>query len=179
MQDRGYGLPRIRLLETVWKIAEGFLTVRFWRQEASDRLLSAAFGGLRSFDSGLIPIFQTVSLGTWVNRPWALLGACPLYALHHLLPLGGLLHQPCRTQNGWRGRSDEAGAPRRIRLTGNSGLIPKVPRYCLLIRGPPIPDVAKMVHATTFLAPSLRSPRSPRSACTQSNKNMRTGASPK
>jgi hypothetical protein len=47
--------------ETVWKIAEGFLTVRFWRQEASDRLLSAAFGGLRSFDSGLIPIFQTVS----------------------------------------------------------------------------------------------------------------------
>jgi hypothetical protein len=47
--------------ETVWKIAEGFLTVRFLRQEESDRVLFAAFGGLRSFDSGLIPIFPTVS----------------------------------------------------------------------------------------------------------------------
>jgi hypothetical protein len=44
-------------------MAEGFLTVRFWRQEASDRLPFAAFGGLRSFDSELIPIFQTVSEG--------------------------------------------------------------------------------------------------------------------
>src|SRR5918998_1153584 len=55
--------------ETGWKIAEGYLTVHFWRQEASDRRLSAAFGGLRSFDSGLFPIFQTVSEGEFSELP--------------------------------------------------------------------------------------------------------------
>ena len=57
-------LLRIHLLETVWKIAEGFLAVRFWRQEAADLVLFASVGGLRSPELGLIPIFQTVSLET-------------------------------------------------------------------------------------------------------------------
>jgi hypothetical protein len=49
--------------ETVWKIAEGFLAVRFWRQEADDLVLFASVGGFRSPELGLIPIFQTVSEG--------------------------------------------------------------------------------------------------------------------
>src|SRR5215211_7436510 len=54
--------------ETVWKIAEGFLAVRFWRQEAADLVLFASVGGLRSPELGLIPIFQTVSPRTPVNK---------------------------------------------------------------------------------------------------------------
>src|SRR5215210_3946478 len=54
--------------ETVWKIAEGFLAVRFWRQEAADLVLFASVGGLRSPELGLIPIFQTVSPRRSVNK---------------------------------------------------------------------------------------------------------------
>src|SRR3712207_1527409 len=47
--------------ETVWKLAEGFSTVRSWGQEAADRVLFTPLGGLRRLHSRLIPIFQTVS----------------------------------------------------------------------------------------------------------------------
>src|SRR5215208_3131899 len=38
-----------------------------WRKEAADRLLFAPPGGLRDPDSELIPIFQTVSRGSFAN----------------------------------------------------------------------------------------------------------------
>jgi hypothetical protein len=46
--------------ETVWKIAEGFSTVRFcgkWRLIGSS---SPPLGGLRRLHSGLIPIFKII-----------------------------------------------------------------------------------------------------------------------
>jgi hypothetical protein len=60
--------------ETVWKIAEGFLAVRFWRQEAADPVLFASVGGLRSPELGLIPIFQTVSEGEFCEVELPLYG---------------------------------------------------------------------------------------------------------
>jgi hypothetical protein len=49
--------------ETVWKMAEGFSTVRSQGQEAADRILFTPLGSLRSLNSALISIFQTVSEG--------------------------------------------------------------------------------------------------------------------
>ena len=42
--------------------------MRFWGQDAVDRVLFAPLGGPRSPDSGLIPIFQTVSPLIRVNN---------------------------------------------------------------------------------------------------------------
>jgi hypothetical protein len=43
MQDRGYGLPRIPFLETVWKIAGGFLMACVWCFERARSDIFALF----------------------------------------------------------------------------------------------------------------------------------------
>jgi hypothetical protein len=78
--DRSYagcGLPRMRLLETVWRIAEGVL----------DRVCSVAQDGemgllhplcpLAEPPTGAFPIFQTVSLGNQVNKYKRMLAYVP------------------------------------------------------------------------------------------------------
>src|SRR5215212_7271164 len=61
-------LPRIPLLETVWKIFEGFSTVRVWWQKRPVETPLCPLGASRISISGPISIFQTVSLRTPVNR---------------------------------------------------------------------------------------------------------------
>src|SRR5215213_8122924 len=61
-------LRRIPLLETVWKILEGFSTVRVWWQKRPVETPLCPLGASPISISGPISIFQTVSLRGWVNK---------------------------------------------------------------------------------------------------------------
>jgi len=58
-------MAKVELRETVWKIAEGFSRVRFWGKRLPTESSCPPLGGLRSPDSALISIFQTVSEGVF------------------------------------------------------------------------------------------------------------------
>src|SRR5215217_6605827 len=67
--------------ETVWKILEGFSTVRVWWQKRPVETPLCPLGASPISISGPISIFQTVSLGTWVHSPSY--GALDLGRWHH------------------------------------------------------------------------------------------------
>ena len=72
MQLSGYRLPRIHLLETVWKIAEGVLDrVCAVAQDGEMRLLHPLLP-TRATRTGSFPDFPNSlsTVGTWVNKEY-------------------------------------------------------------------------------------------------------------
>ncbi len=92
-----------------------------------------------------LPVLEVLLTSTVTALPY---GGLPLL---DWAGLDRLFHKPCRAQHGQQSRADEADAPRLVQLTASPVSIPEVPRHFLLLRGPPIPDVAEMVHAPLVL----------------------------